>query len=126
MMCGYAVLPASTVRIVPVTAEASLESKNFIDFATSSVVENLCSGLRLRIDSSFSSSRPCVMSVSIYPGATQLTVTFAFPNSRANDFDNPIRLDFVAPYTERPEKPVEAIMDETLIILPQRFITSST
>ena len=54
----------------------------------------------------------------MYPGAIEFTVIFALPSSLDNDFVNPLRPALVAPYTDKPLKPVEPIIEEIFIILP--------
>ena len=114
-----AVLPASTVIVVPVIMSPPLPSKNETEAATAPTEASLPDGLRRLMDKSLSPAKPFVMSVSMYPGATQLTVMPAFPSSRDSDLVKPIKPALVAAYTDNPLKPVDAVMDDILIIRPQ-------
>src|SRR5882724_9915753 len=119
--CGHgahAVLPASTVRTVPVMLLALGPRRNSTASATSSTSANRRSALRRATCSRRSPSRPRVMSVSRKPGATAFTLTPRRPTSRASDRVNPIIAAFVAAYTDRPLYPVKPMIDETLTMRP--------
>src|SRR5207244_7093289 len=71
----HAVLPASTVRTVPVMLLAFGPSRNSTASATSSTSANRRRALRRATCSRLSPSRPRVISVSRNPGATAFTLT---------------------------------------------------
>src|SRR5262245_66685013 len=71
LVFGQAVRPPSTVRHTPVTYAAPSDARKRTHSATSSGVPARCAGTC----SSKLSAMPSVMSVSIRPGATAVTVT---------------------------------------------------
>ena len=92
----HAVLPPSTVTVVPVTRLASSD-KRYETAPAASFGSARPSGALRRIDSSLSPSRPAVMSVAMKPGATQLTVMLVRPSSLASDRVNPLSPALDAP-----------------------------
>src|SRR5579884_1962832 len=115
---GHVVLPASTVSTVPVILLDLQLSRNSTAFATSSTEASRRKELRRTTRSRCSSLIARVMSVSMKPGATALTLIPMRPTSRASERVKPTRDAFVAPYTDRPLYPTEAMMEAMFTILP--------
>ena len=78
----------------PVIYEASSEARNATNLDMSSPLPNRPRGIDFSICFLESLSKKDVISVSIYPGATQFTVMFLEPNSFASDLVKPLSADF--------------------------------
>jgi len=92
-----AVLPASTVSTVPVMFFALSPIRNSTASAMSSLPASRRRALRRTICSRCALPMPSVMSVSMKPGATALTLMPAGPTSRASERVKPISEALVAP-----------------------------
>src|SRR5262249_14091774 len=77
------VIPPSTTRICPVMKDASADARKWTALATSSMRARRPSGVRRAMRCLSSSAILLTMSLSKYPGATELTRMLCGPSSRA-------------------------------------------
>ena len=87
---AYRMNPPSTVSTCPVIKSASSRSRNATAFATSSGDPSRPAGVWSTRDATVSSPSPFTMSVSMTPGATQLTRMWEGASSMASDRVSPI------------------------------------
>ena len=90
-------MPPSTTSTLPVTYEAAGLAKNNTAAATSSAVPSRLAGIRsLGRGDHHTSPRAAVISLSMNPGATALTVIFRLANSRQTVLVKPMMPAFDA------------------------------
>ena len=110
--------PPSTQSVCPVIKEASSDARKYTAAATSCGLPIRQSGVSSASASRVSLECMAFISVSMTPGATQLTRIPEGPSSLASAFVKPIRPDFVAEYGTSQEAPATPQIEDILTIAP--------